>query len=211
MDVFNIRREFTQKGLDEKDVCENPIEQFETWFIEALNSEAIEPNAMILSTSTTEGKPSSRVVLLKQFTDKGFSFFTNYESHKGKDLFINPYCALNFVWHELERQVRIEGIAERLPETESDKYFEIRPEKSKLGAWASPQSKVIPNRQYIEEQEVKFNNEFIGQTIKRPDNWGGYIVKPLLIEFWQGRRNRLHDRIQYRLGEKEWIIERLAP
>lgn len=211
VDIFALRREFTLKTLDIKDVDPDPVKQFDIWLNEVLQSKLIEPNAMTLSTATLDGKPSSRIVLLKQVKPDGFVFFTNYESRKGIQLQDNPYCALNFVWHELERQVRVEGIAEKLPKDESDSYFEMRPEKSKLGAWASPQSKPIPNREYLDNLMTCFENEFAGKKIIRPAGWGGYIVKPYLIEFWQGRENRLHDRIQYRQENNQWIIERLAP
>lgn len=210
-DLFNIRRDFTLKTFDENEIISDPIKMFEQWFNEAVTSEALEPNAMSLATATPEGHPSSRIVLLKQIKPEGFVFFTNYDSKKAQQLAVNRYCALNFVWHELERQVRIEGIVEKISETESDSYFEIRPAKSKLGAWASPQSRIIPNRAYLEELMLNFEAKFAGKEILRPGNWGGYIVKPHLFEFWQGRSNRLHDRIQYVLKESDWIIERLAP
>lgn len=210
-DLFDIRRDFTLKTLDEKDIDKNPITFFEQWFNEAIAAKALEPNAMTLSTATLDGKPSSRIVLLKQIKHEGFVFFTNYDSKKGLQIAENKYCALNFVWHELERQVRIEGTVEKLSDKESDTYFEVRPPKSKLGAWASPQSKVIPDRNYLENLIVDFEERFKNKPIARPANWGGYIVKPYLIEFWQGRASRLHDRIQYTLTENTWKIERLAP
>lgn len=211
MDLFDIRRDFSLKTLEEKDVLPNPIRMFERWLNEAIQAEVMEPNAMNLATSTPDGKPSSRIVLLKQIRNDGFVFFTNYDSKKGLQITQNNYCAINFVWHELERQVRIEGIIEKTSNMDSDSYFESRPEKSKLGAWASPQSKTIPNRDYLEQLIKDFEIKFSGREVNRPQNWGGYIVKPHLIEFWQGRKNRLHDRIQYRLEMNNWIIERLAP
>lgn len=211
MNIFDLRRDFTLKTLDESDVLSNPIDQFQKWFAEALESEALEPNAMNLATVSSEGHPSSRIVLLKEIRPEGFVFFTNYESDKAVQLNGNPYCALNMTWHELERQVRIEGVAERISPKESDTYFEVRPIKSKLGAWASPQSRVISDRKYLEELMVDFEYQFEGQAIQRPENWGGYIVKPFYFEFWQGRSNRLHDRIRYRQENGIWIIERLAP
>ncbi len=211
-DLFNTRRDFCLKTLSESDVNPNPINLFEVWFKEAVAAEALEPNAMNLATSTPEGRPSSRIVLLKQIKEEGFVFFTNYNSRKGEQMALNKHCALNFVWHELERQVRVEGIVEKISSKDSDSYFEVRPEKSKLGAWASPQSKVIPNREFLEKLMLDFENLYKNKEIPRPENWGGYIVKPYLIEFWQGRKNRLHDRLQYTLREnKEWKIERLAP
>lgn len=210
-DLFNLRRDFTLKTLDEKDILPDPVAMFEEWFNEAVEAEALEPNAMNLATATPDGRPSSRVVLLKQIKPEGFVFFTNYDSKKARQIDHNKHCALNFVWHELERQVRIEGMVQKISAEESDSYFEIRPAKSKLGAWASPQSRVIPNREYLEELMTDFEITFGENGIARPNNWGGYIVKPSLIEFWQGRKNRLHDRIQYRWNENKWIIERLAP
>lgn len=210
-DLFNIRRDFTLKTLDEKDVLPNPVRMFEQWFHEAIRAEALEPNAMNLATASPEGKPSSRIVLLKQIKPEGFVFFTNYDSKKAVQIAANKYCALNFVWHELERQVRIEGVVEKIPEVDSDSYFEVRPAKSKLGAWASPQSHVIVDRAYLEELMADFETKFAGKEISRPENWGGYIVKPYLMEFWQGRSNRLHDRIQYTLSDSLWKTERLAP
>lgn len=209
--LFDLRRDFTLKTLDETDLLPDPMELFKLWLDEAIFVKTMEPNAMNLATADKDGRPSSRIVLLKQLRPDGFVFFTNYASKKAKQINENKYCALNFVWHELERQVRVEGIVEKVSETESDLYFEMRPAKSKLGAWASPQSKVIPNRSYLEQLMVDFSSRFRGVEIHRPQNWGGYILKPHLIEFWQGRSNRLHDRIQYLLTEKGWHMERLAP
>ena len=211
MDLFNLREEFLKKTLDEKDIHKNPVNQFEAWFLEALNASVKEPNAMTLSTSWADGRISSRVVLLKQVTQEGLVFFTNYNSNKAMQLMQNPYCAVNFMWHELERQVRIEGLAEYVSPQDSDLYFEHRPVNSKLGAWASPQSGVIPNRQYLVDLMEKYGKRYKNKHIERPPNWGGYIVKPSLFEFWQGRENRLHDRIRYKREKNKWIIERLAP
>lgn len=211
VDIAKLRREYSLKSLNESEVSANPIAQFEFWLNEAIDSQLPEPNAMTLATSTFEGKPSARVVLLKQFNAEGFSFFTNYDSRKGKNLLQNPYAALVFFWPELERQVRIEGKVARVSDSESDKYFRTRPEKSKIGAWASPQSSVIPSRRYLENLMSDFDEEFHNKSIARPKNWGGYILKPTLFEFWQGRPNRLHDRIQYLFINEKWVIERLAP
>lgn len=211
IDIAKLRREYSLKLLNESDVSTNPIAQFEFWLNEAIDSQLPEPNAMTLATSTFEGKPSARVVLLKQFNAEGFSFFTNYDSRKGKNLLQNPYAALVFFWPELERQVRIEGKVSKVSDSESDKYFRTRPEKSKIGAWASPQSRVIPSRRYLENLMSDFDEEFQHKSIVRPKNWGGYILKPTLFEFWQGRANRLHDRIQYTFINEKWVIERLAP
>ncbi|MDI3527594.1 MAG: pyridoxamine 5-phosphate oxidase [Tenuifilum sp.] len=207
----NLRKEYSLKSLSKKDVADSPFKQFEIWLNESIESQVLEPNAMTLATSTFDGKPSARVVLLKQFNEKGFSFFSNYESRKSKHLLQNPYAALVFFWPELERQVRIEGKVRKATETESDEYFKTRPKGSKIGAWASPQSAVIPNRRYLERLHADFEEEFKGRQIKRPQNWGGYVLEPTLYEFWQGRPNRLHDRIQYVLVNGVWNIERLAP
>lgn len=166
---------------------------------------------MTLATSTFDGKPSARVMLLKDVSIEGFTFFTNYESKKGRQLLQNSYGALVFFWPELERQVRIEGKIKRTSDQQSDKYFKSRPEKSKIGAWASLQSQVIPSRKYLENLKSDFQEEFSGKTISRPPNWGGYTLIPTVIEFWQGRPNRLHDRIQYSFLNDQWVTERLAP
>jgi len=209
--LSQIRRDYNLKQLSKSSVSENPIHQFGLWMDEAIASNCNEPNAMTLATSTFEGKPSARVVLLKNFNDNGFVFFTNYESKKSKQILQNPHAALVIFWPELQRQVRIEGQVKKTTEAESDSYFRTRPEKSKIGAWASPQSQVIPNRKYLENLKSDFQEEFSGKTISRPPNWGGYILQPNLLEFWQGRPNRLHDRIQYTLINKQWVIERIAP
>ena len=210
-DLFNIRRDFTLKTLDESDVLSDPMDMFEQWLNEAIIAKALEPNAMNLATATPDGKPSSRMILLKQIKPQGFVFFTNYDSKKAYQITLNKYCALTFVWNELERQVRIEGIVKKTSDAESDSYFEVRPAKSKLGAWASPQSRAIPDRKYLEGLINEYESKFKDKNIVRPQNWGGYIVKPYLIEFWQGRSNRLHDRIQYVLEDGAWEVERLAP
>lgn len=210
-DLFNIRRDFTLKTLDESDVLSDPMDMFEQWLNEAIIAKALEPNAMNLATATPDGKPSSRMILLKQIKPQGFVFFTNYDSKKAYQITLNKYCALTFVWNELERQVRIEGVVEKTSDAESDSYFEVRPAKSKLGAWASPQSRAIPDRKYLEGLIKEYESKFKDKNIVRPQNWGGYIVKPYLIEFWQGRSNRLHDRIQYVLEDGVWEVERLAP
>jgi pyridoxamine 5'-phosphate oxidase len=210
--IADIRKEYKMQGLDEKDVQQDPIKQFEKWWHDVSGSKVEEANAMTLATATKNGKPSARIVLLKGFTHEGFVFFTNYESHKGIELSENPQVSLVFFWKELERQVRIEGIAQRTSVDESDTYFNSRPEGSKIGAWASPQSKVIASRKIIEDNVAAVEKKFTGATIQRPAHWGGYIVKPQLIEFWQGRPSRLHDRIQYTKPENgNWKIERLAP
>ena len=170
-----------------------------------------EPNAMTLATCNKEGKPSARIVLLKGFTSEGFIFFTNYKSRKGEDLENNNNAALVFFWKELERQVRIEGIVKKLTDEQSDAYFMIRPEQSRISAWSSPQSQIIKSRDVLEENFIRYQEQFSDGTIIRPPHWGGYIVTPQVIEFWQGRPNRLHDRLQYRLLNNKWKIDRLAP
>ncbi|MBI3883715.1 MAG: pyridoxamine 5'-phosphate oxidase [Sphingobacteriales bacterium] len=209
--IADIRKEYKLRTLDESDIAADPIQQFGKWWDEAVNSTIEEVNAMTLATVNSAGRPSARIVLLKGFDKSGFTFFTNYKSHKGIDIQENPNVGLVFFWKELERQVRVEGIAQKLSQVESDTYFNSRPEGSKIGAWASPQSKVIVTREEIEENVKKYQEEFPYGGITRPPHWGGYNVQPQLIEFWQGRPSRLHDRIQYSLQEGIWVKERLAP
>ena len=209
--LSDIRRDYNLKQLSEVEINNNPLIFFEQWLSEAIESQCNEPTAMTLATSSFDGKPTARVVLLKDVRTEGFTFFTNYESRKGRQILQNPYGALVFFWPELERQVRIEGVIKKTSDNLSDKYFQTRPDKSKIVAWASPQSQVIPSRKYLENLKSDFQEEFSGKHIKRPPNWGGYSLIPNLIEFWQGRPNRLHDRIQYTLLNDEWVIERLAP
>lgn len=211
IDISDLRREFTLKVLDEHDALPDPVSLFELWLREAIEAGALEPNAMCLSTVGKDMRPSSRIVLLKQAGTDGLVFFTNYESRKAVQIDQNPFCSLSFVWHELERQVRIEGEVKRLSSQESDSYFESRPALSKLGAWASPQSKVVPGREYLETLVRNFEEKYQNRQIPRPANWGGYIVEPFLFEFWQGRPGRLHDRIQYTLNKGAWDVRRLAP
>ncbi|HYM92954.1 MAG TPA: pyridoxamine 5'-phosphate oxidase, partial [Chitinophagaceae bacterium] len=210
--ISDIRKEYSQKGLSENEVAGNPILQFEKWWNEALAANINEANAMTLATSSTEAVPSARIVLLKEFSEKGFVFFSNYNSFKGQQLAENPKACLVFFWKELERQVRITGLAFKLNTVESDQYFNSRPEDSRIGAIASPQSQVIESRQWLDDQFQKIKNTTESDSIQRPAHWGGYVVKPVIIEFWQGRPNRLHDRIQYTLQDDgNWKIERLAP
>ena len=210
--IADIRRDYSHKRLSEKDVNENPITQFGNWWEEAVHSKIDEVNAMTLATASQDGLPSARIVLMKGFNEKGFVFFTNYESYKGRQLAENPKACLVVFWKELERQVRITGLVGKISAEESDEYFNSRPEASRIGAWASPQSRVIESRHWIDEKFNELVNKMEGTDIKRPPHWGGYLVKPVEIEFWQGRPSRLHDRIEYSLQENgNWKIERLAP
>lgn len=209
--IADIRKDYKLQSLSEQDVAADPFEQFGRWWQEALNSEVDEVNAMTLATATKTGIPSARIVLLKGYDEKGFVFFTNYESHKAKELVENPHASLVFFWKELERQVRIDGAVEKVSAAESDAYFQSRPEGSQIGAWASPQSAVIQNRRIIETNVVKYTEAFAGKPIPRPDHWGGYRVLPVCIEFWQGRSSRLHDRFRFTREAGNWKRERLAP
>jgi len=209
--IADIRKEYSLHSLDENNVAPTPVEEFTQWWNEAVASEITEVNAMTLATATPDGKPSARIVLLKDYDEKGFVFFTNYNSSKGNQLEENSYAALVFFWKEIERQVRIEGVVEKTGAAENDAYFFSRPEGSRIGAWASPQSSVINNRSMLEENVVRYKEEF-KNSIPRPPHWGGYRVMPFKIEFWQGRRNRLHDRILYtKTPDGSWKVERLAP
>ncbi len=210
--IADLRKEYSRQGLSERDVNLNPFQQFQTWFDQALAAQLLEPNAMTLATVTVEGKPAARIVLLKQFDQRGFVFYTNYESRKGQELGQNPWAALVFWWSDLERQVRIEGQVEKVPDPESDAYFHSRPWGSRLGAWASAQSQVVSDRQLLEHRLAELERKYQDQDIPRPPHWGGYRLAPTSIEFWQGRSNRLHDRLHYRLlGDGNWLIERLSP
>lgn len=210
--IANIRKDYQLKALSENDADPNAIAQFGKWWKEAQESDILEVNAMTLATSSSDGIPSARIVLLKGFDESGFSFFTNYDSFKARQLQENPRACLVFFWKELERQVRITGLIRKLPEAVSDAYFNSRPEGSRIGAIVSPQSQVIKSREWLENkvEQLIVNRE--SKTIERPSYWGGYLVKPIGIEFWQGRSNRLHDRLQYSLqADGHWTIERLAP
>src|SRR3954447_12429214 len=209
--IAALRKDYRLKTLNEEDVALTAIQQFSRWWEEAVASQIDEVNAMTLATATADGIPSARIVLLKGFDDEGFTFFTNYNSAKGKMIEANPRAALIFFWKELERQIRIEGDVVKLSNEGSDAYFNSRPVGSRIGAWASPQSTVIPNRHILEENVEKYVEQF-KEGIPRPPHWGGYMVKPLRVEFWQGRSSRLHDRILYTLQQDNtWKIERLAP
>jgi pyridoxamine 5'-phosphate oxidase len=210
--VARLRKEYTSAGLKESDADPDPVEQFRRWFDEALAADLHEPNAMTLATSTQGGSPSARIVLLKGFDERGFVFYTNYEGRKSGELETNPYAALVFYWGELQRQVRIEGHVSRILEEESDAYFKERPRGSQLGAWASEQSRPVGDRSALEERVRELEVEYEGRGVPRPPFWGGYRVEPETIEFWQGRENRLHDRLVYRRSEGGgWRRERLQP
>ena len=211
MDASRLRKEYTRAGLDRGDVDPDPVVQFHQWFEKVIEAELHEPNAMILATATTEGRPSARTLLLKGYDERGFVFYTNYEGRKAREIEANPLCALLFYWGELERQVRIEGRASRLSGEESDAYFLSRPRGSRLGAWASEQSRPVEDRNVLEERVRELEDEYEGREIPRPPFWGGYRVEPEVIEFWQGRENRLHDRLVYRRIGGGWKIERLQP
>ena len=211
MDAAKLRREYTRAGLDAASMNPDPIVQFEAWFEKVVEANLPEPNAMTLATVSGEGRPSARTVLLKGYDGRGFVFYTNYEGRKARELEANPACALLFYWGELERQVRVEGRASRLPGGESDAYFASRPRGSRLGAWASEQSRPVRDRSVLEERIRALEAEYEDREIPRPPFWGGYRVEPETIEFWQGRENRLHDRISYRREEGAWRLERLQP
>lgn len=210
--IADLRQDYTLQDLNEYEIDPNPFIQFKSWFEQAVAAQLPEPNAMTLATSSPDGKSSARMVLLKNFDERGFVLFTNYNSHKGKELTANPHAALVFWWAELERQVRIVGSVEKISAQESDQYFEVRPPRSRLGAWASNQSEVIASREVLEAQLQEFQRKYENQEIPRPPHWGGFRVIPQQIEFWQGRSSRLHDRLLYtHLNDGSWKIERLSP
>jgi pyridoxamine-phosphate oxidase len=210
--IAHLRKEYRNASLSEQDVLKDPIQQFALWFDNALEAKVQEPNAMTLATASKKGIPSARIVLLKGFDPEGFIFYTNYESHKGKELKENPHGALVFFWHDLERQVRIEGKIKKVKAGESDLYFHSRPKESRLGAWASPQSQVIEDRQILEETFEELVSSYEHTEPPRPDFWGGYRLIPNKIEFWQGRPSRMHDRILFKKSAKgNWKVVRLAP
>lgn len=210
--IADIRKDYKLKNFTEADAATDAIAQFTNWWNDAVSSEIDEVNALTLATANSNGKPSARIVLLKGYDAAGFVFFTNYNSRKGLELAQNPQACMVFFWKELERQVKIEGIIEKVSEAESDEYYFSRPVGSQVGAWCSPQSSVIESRQVIEENVKRYEAQFANTPITRPAHWGGYRLKPQLLEFWQGRPNRLHDRLQYSLqADASWKIERLAP
>lgn len=209
MNLDSIRREYSGEALTKESVNADPVQQFGNWFKEAMESEIMDVNAMTLASSTSEGKPSARIVLLKHFDENGFTFFTSYDSRKGSELEANPFGAILFHWKELNRQIRIEGKIEKVSDSDSDEYFNSRPVESRISAIASPQSQIIDSRQDLEEKQKQFNS---GKSkVERPRNWGGFRLIAKRVEFWQGRPNRLHDRILYELEEHSWKISRLAP
>ena len=212
-DLSNLRLVYSLGELLEKDLRENPLEQFQQWFLQAQQSDTVqEPNAMSVATIGLDGFTKTRVVLLKRFTDEGFIFYTNYNSEKGKAILANPNICLSFFWPVLERQIIIKGTAEKLPTNLSDGYFQSRPRGSQLGSIVSQQSEVVPSREYLQEQLSSLEKEMEGKSLKRPAHWGGFLVRPISLEFWQGRPNRLHDRIRYTLeADYDWKIERLSP
>ncbi|MEK7729277.1 MAG: pyridoxamine 5'-phosphate oxidase [candidate division KSB1 bacterium] len=214
MNLFfsELRKEYQQQTLHEADVAADPIAQFQKWFEQAVAAQVAYPEAMTLASATREGKPSARIVLLKGVDASGFSFFTNYDSRKGRELVQNPHASLVFWWNELERQVRVEGRIEQVSAQESNDYFRVRPRGSQIGAWASAQSAVLASREVLEQSVNAVEERFGEGEVPRPPHWGGFRLLPHTIEFWQGRRNRLHDRIRYRLqNDGAWLLERLAP
>lgn len=209
--ISDIRKDYRMKSFLESDAASDPFAQFGHWWLEAVESKIDEVNAMTLATSSADGFPSARIVLLKGYDRNGFVFFTNYNSQKGQDIAANPKACLLFFWKELERQVRIDGSIEKISAKDSEEYFQSRPVGSRIGAWCSPQSSVIPDRSLLDKNVEFYSNKFNAQIVPRPDHWGGYIVKPTAIEFWQGRSSRLHDRLRYSKIADSWKIERLAP
>ncbi len=212
MKLEDVRRDYLRGGLRRGNLLDNPIEQFKLWLQQAIDAELADPTAMTLATVDASGQPRQRIVLLKQVDDEGFVFFTNYESHKAHDMAVNPLVSLHFPWHSLERQVKVCGRAEKVSTSESLKYFLSRPQESQLAAWASAQSRPISSRQLLMQQFNAMKAKFINGDIPLPDFWGGYRVRPTVIEFWQGGASRLHDRFEYsRQASADWLIERLAP
>ena len=210
--IQNLRQDYRSASLSKSDVDKNPFQQFSKWFKEALNAKVTEPNAMTIATSNKNAIPSARIVLLKEFNEAGFVFYTNYNSQKGKELEENPHAALIFFWGDLERQIRIEGVVEKVTEEDATEYFNSRPKGSQLGALTSPQSETIPNRAFLEYKLADLEKEYHYKDISKPAHWGGYRVIPNKIEFWQGRTSRLHDRIVYlKNDDQSWRFERLAP
>lgn len=211
MNIADLRKKYTRAGLLETDLPGNPIELFERWFQEALNSKVTEPNAMALATVSAAGTPNVRIVLLKGIENGSAIFYTSYNSRKSEDLDVNPFAACTFWWAELERQVRLSGKVTKIPESVSEVYFDSRPRESQIGAWASSQSKPVSGRDELEKKFAQFEEKFAGQKVPKPDYWGGFEIIIQEIEFWQGRPGRMHDRIYYQLNSGEWNRQRLAP
>lgn len=210
-DIASLRAEYQLAGLDEADLTPDPLALFSRWFDEVRTAGVLEPNAMVLATAAVDGQPSARTVLLKGMTEHGFVFFTNYESRKAAELGANPHCSLLFGWYELQRQVRVEGSASRIPRPDTEEYFASRPRDSQLGAWASAQSTVVGSRADLEAAYDAAERRFAGVDVPAPPHWGGYLVVPESVEFWQGRRSRMHDRIAYRREGRGWRTDRLSP
>jgi pyridoxamine 5'-phosphate oxidase len=211
MSLADLRKDYSLSGLVEKDLARDPFRQFDKWFQEAEAAKIVDVNAMILATATREGRPSARTVLLKGLDGRGFVFYTNYESHKGRELEANARASLLFPWYALERQVIVEGKVTKVAREESDTYFHSRPRLSQLAAWASQQSAIVSSRSILEEAMKGLEKKYAGQEVPLPPQWGGYRVTPETVEFWQGRRSRMHDRLRFRRVEDEWLVERLSP
>jgi pyridoxamine 5'-phosphate oxidase len=211
MDFASIRQEYQSKPFHEATAASSPFDQFEIWFQEALNANVLEPNAMVLATATPQGRPSSRVVLLKELTDSGLVFYTNYNSRKSMELSLNPQVAVTFFWKELERQIQVEGFAFRISSQESAAYFASRPRGSQLGSWASQQGAIVTDRETLEKQYAAIEKQFSGEEVPLPPFWGGFRLMPTRFEFWQGRANRLHDRLVYQRNKYHWDLSRLSP
>jgi pyridoxamine 5'-phosphate oxidase len=209
--IYSLRNDYETRSLNRATARRNPFEQFEIWLSEAIEGNIFEPNAMVLATATAGGKPSARIVLLRSFDESGFTFYTNYGSRKARELAENPQASLLFYWAEMERQIRVEGTVSRAAEEVSDDYFASRPRESQLGAWVSPQSEPIESRAFLERKFAELAEQWKAHQIKRPPNWGGFVLQPEAFEFWQGRKGRLHDRLFYAKNEKDWEIRRLAP
>jgi pyridoxamine 5'-phosphate oxidase len=209
--IKNLRKNYDSASLNEDNINKNPFEQFKNWLNLALSQDVPEPNAMTLSTVDKDNRPSSRIVLLKGIEDNGFVFYTNYNSRKGREILSNSYVSLNFFWHQLEKQIRIDGQVRKVKEEDSDEYFQSRPRESQIGAWTSLQSSPIASREVLESKYKELEEFYLNKVIPRPPVWGGYIVIPDQFEFWQGRPNRLHDRFQFKLKDSNWLIERLSP
>ena len=212
--IDSLRQEYTARTLERADLHNDPFQQFENWFAEALTAEVLEPNAFVLSTISQDGFPSGRILLLKGFDRDGFVFYTNYHSQKGKEIAANPKVAMTFLWKEIHRQVRIKGEVSVADEETATNYFQSRPRKSQLGAWASPQSEVVRSRQSLVDNFEEAEKTYQGlEVLPKPDHWGGYVVRPHQFEFWQGRPSRLHDRFRYQKASNggDWTIDRLAP